>query len=245
MRKIGFQIAKGGVGKTTSAGHIALGVSLRGKKVLAVDADPQGNLTSWLSIHAPKYELSDVLNEIATLEQAIIPLTGNLSLLPTFAHGSTLRDFAELKLLQRPFTFRALVKNIETLGFDFVVFDMSPGSSSLEKMIIAALDEIITPLTPEFFSVDGLTTFVETLSWINKNLEGNVKHERIILNNFNRSFAQHLLFSEEIKRLKYHIYTIAQERPLADGQKDHLTAWDIRSKNIPEFERLAADLLGV
>jgi cellulose biosynthesis protein BcsQ len=249
MKKIAVSIQKGGVGKTTVSGNVAYGLAAKGAKVLAVDCDPQGNLTNWFLDSAPAHELADVLEKRVSLADAITPVADGLFMkslfvLPTFGVGGGLRDFADTKLMTQPYVFRKLCQQIEAENFDYAIFDLSPGSSMLEKSILAAVDEVITPLTPEYFSVDGLQIFAETMQKVRDNLDGTLKHDKIILNLFNRSFSQHIKFAEAVSKLHYKIYTIGQDRKMADGQSGNLTAWNTDSKNIPELQRLAADLAG-
>jgi chromosome partitioning protein len=71
MRKICFHIQKGGVGKTSVAGAVAAGLARRGKRTILVDADPQGNASSWYCGETVKADLGDVLAGRARLQDAV------------------------------------------------------------------------------------------------------------------------------------------------------------------------------
>lgn len=83
MRQLAFHIQKGGVGKTTLSGNIARLLS-QNQKVAIIDCDPQGNTSSWFLKEAPAHELADVLQGSIEVRDALVDITENLSILPTF-----------------------------------------------------------------------------------------------------------------------------------------------------------------
>jgi cellulose biosynthesis protein BcsQ len=245
MRKIAVSLQKGGVGKTTISGNLGYAIALGGEKTLLIDGDPQGNLSSWYLKSTPDFELADVMRKTAEIEKAFVKIAENLFIIPTFGLSNGLKDFAESELFKQPFAFQKLITDISKLDFKFVIFDLSPGMSQLERSIISAVDEIITPFSPEFFGMDGLEIFNKHLKEINENYQKNVIHKKIVVNGFNRSFKEHLLFYSQLSSLDYKIYTIGQDRKLATCQGINKSIFSFpSSKNIPEFNRLAADLIG-
>ena len=191
-KTVAFHLQKGGVGKTTISGTLACQSALDGKKTLAIDCDPQGNLSSWFLKEPPKYELADVLQGRCFARNAIvsIPEVENLFVLPTFGIGGTLKNYSETKLSEEPFILQDLVKEISE-EYDHVLLDLSPGLGRLERSALIASDEIITPMTPEVFSLDGLEIFIDELAKIKKNMRSNVKHNKIIINSFDGRIRQH------------------------------------------------------
>ena len=158
MKQLAFHIQKGGVGKTTLSGNIAWLMS-QTQKVALIDCDPQGNTSSWFLTEAPTHELADVLQGSVEVPEALIGITENLSILPTFSLEGVLKQYAETRLNDEPFIFEELGEELNALGYDTVIYDLSPGMSRLEKSVLLAMDEVIVPLTPEYFSVDGITIF--------------------------------------------------------------------------------------
>jgi chromosome partitioning protein len=240
MKKIAFHIQKGGVGKTSLSGNVAYCLSKEQKTIL-LDCDPQGNCSSWFLTEAPKVELSDVLKEGIEPDKAIIQVRDNLYVLPTFSIGSSLKTYAEVVLNDEPHIFEDLSDELAKHGFEYAIFDLSPGMSRLEKCILLAVDEVITPLTPEFFSLDGIETFNYELQKINKGFRKNIAHKKIVVNAMNRSFKRHILMNEQFQKLDYDLFTIAQDAKIAESQIHHSTIFEYAkdSKTIPEFERLA------
>lgn len=191
-KTIAFHLQKGGVGKTTISGTLACQSAINGHNTLVIDCDPQGNLSSWFLTQPPKYELSDVLQGKCFVEEAIIkaPELGNLSILPTFGIGGTLKNYSETKLAEEPFVIQDLVKDVSE-NFEHIILDLSPGLGRLERSALIASDEIITPMTPEVFSLDGLEIFIDELGKLKKNMRSSVKHNKIIINSFDERIRQH------------------------------------------------------
>ncbi|MDR2741721.1 MAG: ParA family protein, partial [Treponema sp.] len=166
MKTIAFHIQKGGTGKTSCAGNVAVGLARCGCKTALIDCDQQGNASSWFLMSPINYELADILTGKAETVQAITGIAPNLSLLPVSPLDGNLTAFAETQLIKNPKAFEFLIADLSVLGYAFAVFDCSPSFSQLERAIIGAVDEVITPLTPEYFSMDGIEIFTKELSQI-------------------------------------------------------------------------------
>ncbi len=244
MRSVAFHIQKGGVGKTTLSGNIAFLVS-ESHRVVLVDCDPQGNSSSWFLTETPAHELGDVLQGNVTVDQALVPVSANLSILPTFSLDGVLKQYAETRLNDEPFIFEELVQELSSLGIDMAIFDLSPGMSRLEKSVLLAMDEVVVPLTPEYFSVDGITIFNNELRKLNKNFRRSVRFDRIVCNAINHSFRRHREFVAALEDLDYELYLVPQDARLAESQIRHQSAseYDRRTKAIPELQRLADALV--
>ena len=191
-KTVAFHLQKGGVGKTTISGTLACQSALEGHKTLILDCEPQGNLSSWFLKEPPKFELSDVLQGRCYVGNAIVaaPELENLSILPTFGIGGTLKNYSETKLAEEPFVIQDLVKDVSE-NFEHIILDLSPGLGRLERSALIASDEIITPMTPEVFSLDGLEIFIDELGKLKKNMRSSVKHNKIIINSFDERIRQH------------------------------------------------------
>lgn len=244
MKKIAFHIQKGGTGKTTLAGNVAFyGAEIR--KTILIDGDPQGNLSSWFVTESPKYELANVLKGEVDVEEAIIEIKPNLYILPTFGLDGSLKQYGETTLNDEPFIFEDLCDELKGLGFEFIVFDLSPGMSRLEKSILLAMDEVITPLTPEFFSIDGISIFENELKKINKAYRRNVKHRIIVANMVNWKFKRHKAYYNSFKSLDYKIFIIGQDSKLAEAQVYNKSIFEYypKSKTIPEIIKLTKEVV--
>lgn len=240
MRSIAFHIQKGGTGKTSCAGNVAAGLARRGYKTILIDCDQQGNASSWFLTEPFDYELADVLMGKIETAQAVTGIKTGLYLMPTAPLDGNLTAFAETQLIKTPKAFEFLTDDLADMDFSYAVFDCSPSFSQLERAVIGAADEVITPLTPEYFSMDGIEIFTGELAQIRKAQRRNIKHDKIICNIINRSFSHHIAFYENLKKLNYRIFTVPQDTRIPKAQIYHQSIYDFdsKSKTIPAFEEL-------
>jgi cellulose biosynthesis protein BcsQ len=245
MKKICFYIQKGGVGKTSVSGTVAANLARQGKKTIFLDCDPQGNASSWYCGETIPHDIADVLAKRAPLDQAVKEIAPGLSMVPVVAIGGTLKEWAETKLQQNPKAFEFLNQDLAARGFEYAVYDCSPSFSQLERALIAEADEVINPLSPEFFSVDGIEIFLAELRKIEEAYRRKIRNDKIVLNMVNKSFARHREFQRVIEKLNYRLFTIPQDAKIAECQIAHksLYAYAPGAKSLPGFEALTAALL--
>jgi cellulose biosynthesis protein BcsQ len=245
MRKICFHIQKGGVGKTSVSGAVAAGLARRGKKTVFIDADPQGNASSWYCGETVKADIGDILAHRAGLPEAVKEIAPSLAMVPVIAIGGTLKRWSETELAADPKAFEFLAGDLAALGFEYAVFDCSPSFSQLERAVIAEMDEVVSPLSPEFFSVDGIEIFVAELRDIERKHRRNIRNDKIALNMVNKSFSRHRAFQEALAKLDYRIFPIPQDAKIAECQIAHKSLYDFApgAKSIPAFDALTEALL--
>jgi chromosome partitioning protein len=208
MKSFAFHLQKGGVGKTSLSVSIASELSKKGRVVL-IDVDPQGNSSSWMIKQAPDHELAAALYGDIELANAITKTEANFEMLPTFGLDGKLKTYGENQLANEPFIFCDVLESLQSLGFDYAVFDLSPGMGRLEKAVLVAADYAITPMTPEIFSLDGIEIFTAELATIKKSMRKAANHTHIIVNAFDSRIAQHKEILGKIKELSdYQIITI-------------------------------------
>ena len=240
-----FYIQKGGVGKTTLSGTTAHIISKREKTVL-IDADPQGNASSWLLTEPPAYELADLLQDKISLDNALIEISENFYIIPTFGIGGELKQYGETRLHDEPFIFQELVSLLKGHGFKTIIFDLSPGLSRLEKSVLLAVDEVVTPMIPESFAVDGIQIFDAELKKLNKSFRVNIRHSKIVCNNFNQTMSIHKKYREDLQSLEnYRLYEVPQDSKFKTAQDDNKTLleFDLTARALPELYRLSEDLI--
>jgi len=208
-KAIAFHLQKGGVGKTTISGTLACQSALEGFKTLLVDVDPQGNASSWFLKETPKFELADVVQGKCFAAEAIVAVSRipNFYILPTFGIGGSLKNYSETRLSEEPYVLQDLIKEL-SLDYEHILLDLSPGLGRLERSALIAVDEVVTPMTPEVFSLDGLEIFIAELGRFKKNLRSIVKHSRIIINSFDERITQHRDIFEAASKGAFEVYKI-------------------------------------
>jgi chromosome partitioning protein len=166
MERIAIALSKGGVGKTTTAVNLAAGLSRRGKRVLLVDVDTQGQAARSLGC-SPTAGLAEVVNGDVDLDGALTVARDNLWLL---AGG---RALAGLKRVITRKDFGGEATLIEALGpvdarFDYVILDTAPGWDALTINVLFYANSVLAPVSLEIMTLQGLMEFSHSLAAIQK-----------------------------------------------------------------------------
>lgn len=254
MRSIAFSVQKGGTGKTTTAVNVAYGLSKRGKKVCLVDCDPQGNASTNYLTETTKYELADILKEKIFTKEAVTQIRENLYIIPTFSIGGDLRGYSKTTASEEPLVFQDLAEELGKLGFDYAIYDLSPAFGALESAVLNGVDEVITPILAEPFSLDGIEIFAAELERLKKRLRSRVRYDKIIINNVNMSYGIHRDSTDKIIQAvkgKLIPFVIPQDVSLKDAQGDRLSIYEYQkagdkepgtSRSVAAYETLVEEL---
>ena len=183
---------KGGVGKTTTVINLAAGLTMKGKKILVIDLDPQGNATTGLGLsNTENYELTiyNVLNGNKKISEVIQPTKfNNLNLV------SSNVDLSGLELetagdSRRAFKLKdelASILNDSGSLYDYILIDCPPSLSLLTIMALVASDALVVPLQTEFFALEGLTQLMKTIERIKSNLNPSLDIRGILLTMYDK-----------------------------------------------------------
>ncbi|AIL66200.1 Plasmid partitioning protein ParA (plasmid) [Rickettsiales bacterium Ac37b] len=184
QQKIAFQIVKGGTGKTTSLHNISCAASLYGAKILAIDLDPQGNLTDAFAYDP--YEspvLIDIINKEATLKEAIINVEEGIDLLPSRIENVILDSKLAMSKAPLDKILRHILAPIEN-DYDFIFIDCPPMMGHSVTAATLYSDSLVVPLNPDKFSAKGLKILKTELYNINNQYEQNIEY-KVFLNKYN------------------------------------------------------------
>ena len=183
---------KGGVGKTTTVINLAAGLSEKGKKILVIDLDPQGNATTGLGLSNtdnPEQTIYNVLNGNKKITEVIqrtnfenlnlITSNVDLSGLEVETAGDSRRAFK----LKDELT---AILNDSGAAYDYILIDCPPSLSLLTIMALVASDALVVPLQTEFFALEGLTQLMKTIQRIKNNLNPDLSIRGILLTMYDR-----------------------------------------------------------
>lgn len=237
---------KGGVGKTTITTNLVHGIARKGYKVLAIDLDPQAQLTTSLGVSQQNLKgLDDCLLEGELLANVLYPVRENLELIPAGVELSEVERLAEGGVSRGMLLKKALKDNIQK--YDYVFIDCPPSSGLLVVNAIFATKEVLVPMTGDFLALEGLSHLMATL----KNFEQALRHELrqwLVLSRFQ---ARRRL-SQEVrdKLIKYFpnkvlATEISESVVLAESPSYGETIFEYKpnSKSAVEYESLVDDLI--
>jgi len=192
---------KGGVGKTTTAINLSASLAHLGKNVLLVDADPQANASTGLSIDVKEMEhtIYECLIGESTSEQSIVKTeTKNLSLLPS--HIDLVGAEIELANLDNRDT---ILRNILTPlkdVYDYIIIDCSPSLGIITVNALTAADSVIIPVQCEYFALDGLSKLLNTIKLIKNNLNPDLTIEGFLLTMFDNRLRYANSVANEVRK---------------------------------------------
>ncbi len=183
---------KGGVGKTTTVINLAAGLSMKGKKILVIDLDPQGNATTGLGLsntESSEQTIYSVLNGNKKISEVVKKtkfenldlITSNVDLsgLEVETAGDSRRAFMLKDTL-------AAYLNDSKVSYDYVLIDCPPSLSLLTIMALVSSNSLVVPLQTEFFALEGLTQLMKTIDRIKNNLNPELAIKGILLTMYDK-----------------------------------------------------------
>ena len=192
---------KGGVGKTTTAVNLSSCLAFKGKKVVIIDIDPQGNTTSGLGIDKNVIEKSiyEIIINDENIEQALI----NTSIENLFICPSNINLVgAEVELvsvISRETRLKIALQNIID-KYDFILIDCPPSLGLLTLNALTAADTILVPIQCEYYALEGLSQLMNTVKLVQKHLNPSLDVEGVVLTMFDARTNLSIQVVEDVKK---------------------------------------------
>lgn len=249
VRVIAITNQKGGVGKTTTAINLSACLAAAGKKVLAIDADQQGNTTSGLGLE--KNEMEQTIYELLLGEAEIFEVKQ-----PTCVDGlevvpANIRlTGAEIELIGkegREFILKEALDPVKE-QYDFVIIDCPPSLNLITINALTAADTVLVPIQCEYFALEGLEQLLHAVNLVKKRLNRHLEIEGIVFTMFDARTNLSLQVVEEVKRsLGENVYRTIIPRNVRLGESPShglpIHLYDPKSKGAESYRLLAEEVM--
>jgi chromosome partitioning protein len=240
---------KGGVGKTTTTVNVSAYLAEKGKKVLLVDIDPQGNATIGLGIdkHAEEANINDVLMGDENLA-AVIKKTSIDGLF--LAASNVNLAGAEIQLVEmeeREFRLKQSLAEIKK-DYDYIMIDCPPALGLLTLNSLVAADSVLIPIQCEFYALEGLARLLETVELVKDSLNPQLMIEGALITMFDSRTSLSVQVLEEIKKkFKNRAYETIIPRNVrlseAPSFGKPISQYDKSSRGAKAYEHLAEEII--
>ena len=240
---------KGGVGKTTTATSLTACLAEKGKRVLLIDVDPQGNATSSFSINKVEqentiYEL--MLGEISIKECIVKAELPNVSVIPSNVNLTA----AEIELIgieNKEFILKKEVEYIKD-DYDYIIIDCPPALTTLTLNAMITADSVIVPIQCEYLALEGLSDLIHTVNLVKERLNPALDLEGIVFTMYD---SRTVLSQQVVENVREHfpdkIYETKIPRNVrlseAPSFGQPITVYDPRSTGAEAYRRLAEEIL--
>ena len=247
---------KGGVGKTTTAVNLGIGLSRQGKKVLLVDADAQGNLTDSLGWNEPDklpVTLATIMTKIIMDEpvehgEGILHHAEGVDLMPANIELSAM-EVSLVNTMSREIVLRNYLNEVKK-NYDFILIDCMPSLGMITVNALVAADSVIIPVQAHYLPAKGMSQLLQTINRIKKNINPDLKIEGALLTmvdtrtNFAKdiSFVLRRDYGDKLRVFKTEIpLAIKAAETSAEGKS--IYEYDRNGKAATAYEALTKEVL--
>jgi len=248
-RIIAIANQKGGVGKTTTAINLSASLASLGKKVLAIDMDPQGNMSSGLGVDKNEVEKTvyDLIIGNIGIEECIYEeVIENLDVLPSNIDLSA----AEIELIgvdNKEYILRDEVNKVKE-KYDFIIIDCPPALSMLTINAMTTSDSVLVPIQCEYYALEGLSQLIHTIELVQERLNPELEMEGVVFTMFDARTNLSLQVVENVKdNLNQNIYKTIIPRNVrlaeAPSYGMPINLYDPKSKGTESYLLLAEEVI--
>ena len=240
---------KGGVGKSTTAINLSACLAEKGKKVLIIDIDPQGNTTSGFGVDKNDVEntLYELLLSETEIEEAIIEqVIENVDMIPSNVNLSG----AEIELVGidgKEYILKNLIEKVKD-RYDFIIMDCPPSLNMLTINALTAATSVLVPIQCEYYALEGLSQLIHTIELVRDRLNDQLEIEGVVFTMYDARTNLSLQVVENVKEnLNQNIYKtiIPRNVRLAEAPSYGLpiTLYDSKSTGAESYRLLAEEVI--
>lgn len=239
---------KGGVGKTTTTVNLSAALAKKGKKVLLIDEDPQGNATSGVGVNkAQEKSTYDIIINETKIEEAIVK--SSIKKLDVCPSNINLAG-AEVELVPMMARETKLKEKLEEINdkYDYILIDCPPSLGLLTINALTAANSIIIPIQCEYYALEGVGQLMNTVNLIKKQLNKDLYIEGVVLTmNDSRTNLSNQVVSEVKKYFKDNVYKTIIPRNVKLSEAPSfgmpITTYAPLSKGARCYEKLALEVI--
>ena len=248
-RVIAVANQKGGVGKSTTAINLSACLAEKGKKVLAIDIDPQGNTTSGLGVDKNNventlYEL--LLGEAEAKDTIVKDVVENVDLIPSNVNLSG----AEIELIgvdEKEYIMKKIIDKVRR-KYDYIIMDCPPSLNMLTINALTAANSVLVPIQCEYYALEGLSQLIHTIDLIKERLNPKLEIEGVVFTMFDGRTNLSLQVVENVKEnLDRNIYKTIIPRNVrlaeAPSYGMPINMYDTRSSGAEAYRLLAEEVV--
>ena len=239
---------KGGVGKTTTAVNLSACVAERGKKVLLIDIDPQGNASSGLSaISHDGKSIYNVLVDDCKMEDAIKPtMIKNLHICVSNINLAA-AEIELVSLVSRETRLNLAIEKLEQ-PYDYIFIDCPPSLGLITLNAFAAANSVLVPIQCEYYALEGLGQLVNSVKLVQKHLNQDLEIEGVVLTMYDsRTRLSSQVAEEVMKYFDSKVFKTVIPRNIrlseAPSHGVPITMYDPLSKGARTYKKLAKEFL--
>ena len=241
---------KGGVGKTTTAVNLSTVLAKKGRKVLLMDADPQGNATSGLGVNKEQqFSIYDVLIEDIEVENTLQKTNvKNLDLCPSNINLAG----AEVQLVSMENREHRLKEKIDKIRdqYDFIIIDCPPSLGLTTLNSFTASDSVLIPIQCEYYALEGLGQLINTIELVREHMNKSLCIEGALLTMYDARTNLSNQVVKEVKRYfdnKVYKNIIPRNVKLSEAPSYGMpiTLYDPKSKGAKSYEKFAKEFLKI